>query len=204
MNLVLLDEYSLKEKCAKVGYMKYWTMINYKIAKLEAETGAFRTVSDRLTFEKLEALERKVADYVLVTVRPKVISVPELLVLSNRIVGKKWLRGCLWCLEQKGTVAGEMGAGAHFHALVVQTVASGRKKSVNSMVDEIFSTCQSLNVNILKNCIDIKLIPKKDLGQVENYLVGDKKDLKKREVQIVDRLWRVKNDLKEYYGSLIS
>lgn len=202
MNLVLLDEYDLKVKCERTGRMKFWTMVAYKTEKLRADAGLFRNADEKRAYLELQELEAKALNYLLITIRPKEIEVADLLCLAETVCKKKWLKGCLWVLEQKGVKDVDVGLGSHIHILCRQTVASGRNKTVGSMIKEIMGTCTSLKVEIMENCIDIKIIPKKDLGQAKNYLLGQKKDLKKREAQRVDKVWRVKNDLKDSYGEL--
>lgn len=194
-----MDNLSLMMKCKETGTMKFWTKVFYETTKLEAEAGVIDDPVLKRKYEYLMSLRENQCNYVLLTIRPKVITVPELLSLTAKVVKKKWLSGCEYVYEQKGESDEDMGKGAHVHILCKQSKQGDRNKTKCSMIKEVWDTCSRLGVDVLENCINVKLIPKKDLGQVQMYLKGEKKDDKKSLACEYDVRWRAKHGLNAIY-----
>ncbi len=199
-----MDNLSLLLKCKETGTMKFWTKVFYETVKLEAESGVIDDPLLKSRYEYLLALRENCCSYVLLTIRPKEITVSELEALTSKVVKKKWLDGCEWVYEQKGETVADMGKGAHVHVLCKQGEQGGRKKTKCSMVKEVWDTCQRLGVNILENCINVKLIPKKDLEVVRDYMKGEKKDLKKGLACEFDKKWRALHSFKPIYRNVLN
>lgn len=193
-------------KAKETGMLKFMTMIEYEICKLECEQDSCRFTAMQERFNYLRELRANTNSnyWILITIRPKDETLVRLQEVTNRIVSKKWLKDkCLYVYEQKGETIEELGQGMHVHILakLIGMKHGNKQKSKKQCLDEIISTCRTFKLNIEDNCIDAKVGPKRDVQQVIGYLTGVKASEEKHKAQKMDILWREKNGIISLYGT---
>lgn len=199
------DEYL---KCKATGECKFWTKVAYDLEVLRVEDGIFPSMFHKGMWDEVQRLKAKGEKYVLLTIRPKHSCFEDDFVLEefteyvDQLLSKVWLQGATWVYEQKGNDAATVGWGVHVHVVAKRTVVSGRNKTKGAMVAEVMDTYKrgfAEKFSLNAGAVDVKFIPKKDLGAVENYLLGKKTCPKKQICQEWDKKWRTDNGIENSY-----
>ncbi len=109
----------------------------------------------------------------------------------GKIGKKKWVsqNEYHYSIEQRGDTVETMGKGMHIHILIKDL-----RKRRSHIIRELAST-----FNIKKNFIDVRQSNKAGLYEIrKNYIMGVKTQDKMKKVAI-DRIFRQKNNLRQYY-----
>jgi hypothetical protein len=202
-------------KCKNTGECKFWTKVAYDLEVLRVEEeGKFPSVHHKRMWDELKSLQQKGEKYVLLTIRPASRDwktddeydyseeLKKFVAFVNRITSKVWLETACWVYEQKGNTDETIGDGVHVHILCKRTKVAGRNKTKGAMIDEIHATADVMEFGACRrSSIDVTFVPKRDLGAVSNYLLGQKKCPKKQKCQVFDKTWRESFGLQQKYGA---
>lgn len=131
--------------------------------------------------------------FVTVNCKPDV-TITELKKKVDKYVKRSMIRQAEWVFEQRGAHEGELGKGIHTHILVTQRgdVFDGKFK------ENTRNTFKSL-VGNPQTHVDIRPVHKDHIADKRAYMKGAKTGDGKMEKVEMDRVWRAKYFLKEYY-----
>lgn len=132
--------------------------------------------------------------FVTVNVKPGV-STDELAKKVEKYVRRSMVRSAEYVYEQRGAHEGEMGKGLHCHLLVTQRgdVFDGKFK------ENTRNTFKSL-VGSPQHHVDIRAVKPDWVDDKREYMKGAKTQEGKAEKVAMDRVWRVQNNLRQYYN----
>lgn len=202
-----MDSLDVLVNAKKTGLLKFATMVEYEISKLLCEQGEHPEAILQRRYNYLQSLREKNsrAYWGLFSIRPaENNNLIAFLDTIHKITRKKWLKdNCCYVFEQKGESLDTQGEGMHAHILfVLHGVLHGKKqKSRKQCLDEVIDTMERSSIKIESQGVDLRTGSKEDLGQVYNYLVGDKADAKKHAAQEIDKVWREANEMQDLYGN---
>ena len=204
-----MDNIELALKAKETGRLKFWTMVEYEITKLQAEAKEEPDKYLQGRFDKLVELRKRFDDayWGLISIRPKDgLSIIEFQKQMNKLLKKKWFyKNYLIVYEQKSSKESEMGIGMHSHIMFkLNGIKHGKKqKSRIQCLNEIQDTIKTFKCDLYtEQSTDIRTAPNKDCEQIQNYLIGAKASEEKQKIQKIDTLWREKNSIENYYGKL--
>lgn len=199
------------ETCQRTGEMKALTMMYMEMAKLRLIQGTYDDEKVQSDYECLKVLRGKKDEkyFVFCTISPpNNTSVEDLVKCGNKIMKKKWLQErYLLVYEQRGENTAELGKNPHIHLIWIQhgmREASGKATSLQHCLNSIKKTAESMleGCSLVGRWHDERA--KSELGKSIGYLLGEKKNLPKKDKQTAqkfDKIWRKENGLKEYYGT---
>lgn len=142
--------------------------------------------------QKITKKKTKINAY-LITINSKTnTSIEDLVKCVDRAKVKKWIALTKYCYEQRSETIKEF-KGFHCHMLVI----GNRKKYKTDIINEFFNTCKNIAT---KGAINVKYLKtQKDVDKVTSYIRGEKAD-KLKQVKIdVDKVFRKKSGLNEFY-----
>lgn len=108
---------------------------------------------------------------------------------------KKWVSSWMYSWEQRGRTEEELGTGVHLNILVTYKQPGIRKAS--EVRNEFHNTFKAW----CPNKPAVHVTPYADMTNGINYVKGLKSDEDKMELVKMDRLWRAKVGLRDYYAS---
>lgn len=114
----------------------------------------------------------------------------------HAITQKKWLKRYIYVYEQKGETEESAGHGFHAHIILYRD-----GKAFSHIKREIDYTIKSIIDLKIYSAHDYKLCDDSDdnVQRLINYITGKKKDEHKHPSQIIDKYWRDKLGLADYY-----
>jgi len=138
------------------------------------------------------------SDYVFVTVNPR----PEVPLTTFRkavekSAKKSFIKKSLHVLEQRGETMDTAGKGFHLHMLV-----NKGDYRMSHFRREFVSTFGKLCDTDNRKCFKIDICKKSDLKNRQNYMIGRKADESKWLKQDMDKVFREKYAIMDYYGEL--
>lgn len=141
----------------------------------------------------------------MITIRPKDgLTYDEFEAYMQKIINKKWLNdNYLMVFEQKGASEVDMGEGMHSHVLFkLNGIKHGKKqKSFKQCLNEVLGTVKTFNDELFtEQSVDLVTCKQEDGAKMQNYLLGRKSSEEKQKVQEIDKLWREKLHIEEWYG----
>lgn len=151
---------------------------------------------------KKEKLDNLKSTHVFITVNPKSeVTLKLLCEKISKFLKKKWLTGTevMYTVEQRGEDEAHMGQGIHAHILVVRGTEPNkvRRETKNTFKD----LCDVEN----SGCLNFKFVEDKGVDNMRSYIKGDKKckdsvKQKSKELKMaIDKVFREKNNLEQYY-----
>lgn len=182
------------EKVLMNKYMKY-----YESLLDSGELDEYLPIMKKIHEKEEQEDDVKKSEYMFITFSPQELNMKplELIKYMERIVKFTFIKQYIYVIEQR--YSGEpdekyqkLGSGIHTHLLINK--GDYRFSHTKRDVKRVF---KNINCNI-----DFKNIKCQDLLKVQGYMVGDKKEEFKRVKQEQDRIWRLQEDIKGYYGEL--
>ena len=133
-----------------------------------------------------------------ITISPqKDVSVKTLYDKTNKMVKNKTIESYLYVFEQREQEDVNKAYGLHMHILIKHKFTK-----YSRFISQIKSTYSGV-VGDVNNprFIDIKYCKEmQDVYNMVEYMIGEKKDPIKQKKQNIDKLWRERWGIKEYYG----
>ncbi len=136
--------------------------------------------------------------WLFITVNPKPdIKFDKFKTKIEKLVKRNMFVHCLYAYEQRGAIADEAGKGFHVHILARRNLSykpfNCKKNTKN--------TCKSLVGDVNNNSqLNIQTIGDDFAEDKRNYFMGmNKTGEGKDKKQLVDKIWRKKLDLKDFY-----
>lgn len=142
------------------------------------------------------------SDYVFVTVCPDPklnVSILDILASIKKIDKKTWIKRKLYVIEQRGENEQELGKGTHLHFLLEK--GDYRFSHVKR---EFGAAFVRMGDPSNPGFLDIKMVKEKDIPNWQNYITQRKKDPSKWIKQDMDKLFRQKYNIPDYYGKLFA
>lgn len=120
-------------------------------------------------------------------------SVQNLLKKIIKCSNKKWVTDIAVVIEQRGEDQVHMGEGIHAHIIVNRgtEACKARRELKNTFKD----LCDVEN----PHCLNIQWRKDSGVEKAFNYIKGIKKDKEKTAKMEIDKIWREKNNIKDYY-----
>lgn len=158
------------------------------------------------TLKKIKELEDstpdiKRSDIMFITLAPpeNEISVDNFVKKTLEFCEFKYIKQYVFVIEQRfngepNDKYKKLGDGAHIHILVDK--GNHKPSDLKRDIKRKFAGYEMI--------MDFSFRHRKDIIKTQNYMVGDKKDEDKRLKQIQDKLFREKNNIKNYWGLLWS
>lgn len=138
------------------------------------------------------------SDYVFITVNPKsTVPLNEFQKLVNKSVEKSFIKKSLHVIEQRGENMDELGKGFHAHILI-----NKGDYRLSHLRREFARTFNKVCDTDLHQCFNIQICKKSDLKKRQNYMIGVKDDEAKHKKQLMDKEFRKKFLIRDYYGEL--
>ncbi len=201
LNNYILDikELYLSEKewneCYDNGYDSYThSTDNYQKLMLELVDKQFEYLKkDRQTLGPI----KKLTEYMFITLSPKdTVSIKSLYDKTMKMVKNKTILEYLFVFEQRSKDINKIH-GIHMHILIKH-----KFPKYSRLFKQLESTYKDTVGNIYNyNFLDIKHNDtNRDVMNRVEYMIGDKKDLDKQEKQNIDKMWRQRWNIAEYYG----
>jgi len=139
--------------------------------------------------------DKVLTDYYFVTVNPKPsVALTELKEKVDKFTHRKVVQAAEWSYEQRSSDLITSGSGMHVH-LIVQKPNGLRNKYFQDQTRESFKTL----VGNPQTHVDIRPMPGQYVKDKRSYLQDVKTGEGKADKQAVDKVWRVDNNLKDYY-----
>lgn len=131
-----------------------------------------------------------------VTINPRFdVEVDDLKEIMSKLVRKKWIEKYIYVFEQRGENANDI-KGAHIHLMLYR---NGKRAS--QVIREISNTIKHItNIND-DRIFNIRFVKEDDqnVARCLNYITGKKADEDKHQKQEIDKIFREKYGLKDYY-----
>ena len=158
----------------------------------------------RMNEERLELLANKstniLTEFMFITVRPqpkKNISVKWLYDKTLKLLKSKCVSDYLLVFEQAGRCVSEMGEGLHVHFIIkskYRKYCELRKQLRTTYFDCSDYLDTAIN---MKNCKTIH-----DVEKRKKYMLGAKDGLEKQHKVEIDKLWRQRWNIEDFYGNI--
>lgn len=164
-----IEKYLTKDESVKHMYLKLFEAYNAK-KKRNDSTHVFLTITPR-----------------------EETTLVEIMKVMKKVTSKVWMKDYIYSIEQRGTVEEDnLGKGKHMHILF-------RKGSEEpcKIIREVRNTCKHIIGNA-QNC-DFQFRTADKAKNYPNYIKGIKKDKEKEAKCEGDRIWRVKNNIEQFY-----
>lgn len=166
------------------------------ILKEQLEKGTYFAKELQDVYDKAKAITQagEKNQYYFITICPyEDTSILSLIKVMDKVLKKKWITKYLYVYEQRQDQYDKPFFGIHTHIIVERT---GIAKS--DVIREVFNTAKSICGS--KQSIDVKLLKtRRDLLVHINYILGTKSTSDKQKKQIIDKIFREKNNLKSHY-----
>lgn len=194
----MMEEIQIQQDAERQVKMSYYR----KRYRLLIEQGF---VNDKRLLECIKDIEelekrsgKKDSDLVFITISPRPdVDFQDFLSVVNRLFSKVWLRDYIYVFEQRGDNEDNIGKGFHLHGLLYR---NGKKFS--EVRREVISTIKKVvDINVF-SAYEVKLVKDDDdnVKKILNYMLGEKADDYKHPKQVMDRVWREKNNILSYYS----
>lgn len=181
-------------ECIQQRYRKHFNRLLDE-EDAEATLPLLKEIND---YERKKDEETVKSDYCFITLSPdpaKNVSLCEFKKTVEKASKKSFIKKSLYVIEQRSDTEENMGSGMHCHMLInkgdyrMSHMKREFKQTFKNMID-----CDN------PGPFNFKLCKEKDLQKRQTYMLGDKKDEAKQLKQIIDKKWRVKCNIEEYYG----
>lgn len=184
-----------KEQKIKTDAEEYILKRKYsKIISKNIEDGTHKAVNqynDKLVknIQKEIHKEKKNKMYFHITIKPKESSKELLDKIMLKLIKKKIYKIYFYVYEQRSEIIDELGKSPHLHIVVSKLIPrSALIQKINASLDKYCDT----------ESIKIKEIHENMKDDIENRLLGNKKDIRKKLVEM-DKIWRNKLNIKNIY-----
>lgn len=138
------------------------------------------------------------SEYVFITVNPRPdVPLTDFRKAVEKSVQKTFIKKSLYVIEQRGENMDELGKGFHTHMLIKK--GDYRISHLRREFARTFSKVADVDN---PHVFNVMLCKKSDLKKRQNYMIGDKADEKKRLKQEMDKVFRDKYAIMNYYGEL--
>jgi len=141
------------------------------------------------------------SDYLFITVSPRppfnIESQKKFINICLKVFNKPWIKQYCAVFEQRGETDENSGYGFHMHMLLNKgdyRISHLRREFVSSFN----RICDTSNLS----CFNISYCKEEDIGKRQNYMIGRKADESKWLKQDMDKIWRRRYGISEYYGEL--
>lgn len=133
--------------------------------------------------------------FYFITISPRdTVSFPDFKQAVERFVKRKWVSSYVYVYEQRGIHENEIGKGFHMHMILTKP-----DKNFARILKETKNTFKHLFDDTCSSAIDIDGRFKRDLNNTISYILAEKQDPGKRLKQEIDKLFRKKYNLQDYY-----
>jgi len=182
----------LSQEAERRLYLKYKT--RNIIRKLEQGTYFAQQLQDEYNEDKASRLTDEAQQYYFITICPyEDTPISVLTKIMDKVLKKKWITKYIYVYEQRQGQNDKPFTGIHTHIIVKR---DGIAKS--DVIREVYNTSKSICGS--KQSIDVKLLKtRRDLLVHINYILGTKSTKDKQDKQLIDKIFREKNNLKSYY-----
>lgn len=150
--------------------------------------------------EKEQEQSKKYTKYMWICCNPhSLITLDEFMKIVRKAMSKLWLQQSeyLYVIEQRGETEEEAGKGFHFHALYVKPDNKKYCEVIREMERTFNKATDTSNIHFYRHYGVSEEEFKRKIG----YLVSDKADEAKHLKQRMDKYWRPKVGLQDYYSS---
>lgn len=138
------------------------------------------------------------SDYVFITVNPKPdIPLSDFRKVVDKSMQKTFIKKSLYVIEQRGEDMDSLGKGFHTHILI-----NKGDYRVSHMRREFARTFNKVCDVDNPHAFNVMLCKKTDLKKRQNYMIGVKSDDAKHLKQKMDKVFREKFAIRDYYGEL--
>ena len=133
-------------------------------------------------------------EWYFLTVNPAPdITLKEFMKTIQKAVSKKWLKYCIYVIEQRGEKEEELGKGFHTH--IIFNKGCKHCKVVQEMSNTFKKMCDVSNYHLF----NLKSIGDQEKIRKIEYITGIKADEAKHLKQQMDIIFRKRENLKSYY-----
>jgi len=181
-------------ECIQTRYRKHFNRM-LDAVDTEDDLPLIKEIND---YEKKKDEETTKSDYCFITISPdpaKNVSLPEFKKAIEKASKKSFIKKSLYVIEQRSATEEEMGYGMHCHLLI-----NKGDYRMSHMRREFARNFKDMVDTDNPGPFNFKLCKSKDLINRQTYMLGDKKDPLKQQKQKIDKLWRAKVNINEYYG----
>lgn len=150
---------------------------------------------------KVDEKAKKYTKYMWLCCNPNpLVTFDEFMKIVRKAMTKSWLTDShyLWVIEQRGETEDEAGKGFHFHALFVKP----DNKKYCEVIREMASTFNKATDTSCISFYRLQGVSEEEFKRKIGYITALKADDKKHLKQSIDRLWRPKVGLEQYYSSI--
>lgn len=112
----------------------------------------------------------------------------------EKFVNRKIVKSAEWVYEQRASTEDQMGFGMHVHMLVQQSGAKFHAEFTRSARSTFKTLVGNDNAVHVLGCKNVK-----DVERRRKYMSGEKNSEEKMRKVVIDKLWRRKENLLEYY-----
>jgi len=175
----------------------------YKQAVKRVACDKFTTAIKRGRFDECNTLlaqvnmlnEKQVSPFMFITVNPKPTIKPEQLIkLVNKWCARKCVIAAVYTFEQAGEDDDNMGHHPHAHILMEHNMA--RSEFIRNIKNTFSQICNVNNDKLL----NIRTCPEdSDIAKRYRYITGHKKDNDKAKKMEIDKIWRSKLGIDDFY-----
>jgi len=150
--------------------------------------------------EKKNKDDESKSDFVFITVSPyEDVPLSDFRKAVDKSTKKTFIKKSLHVIEQRGETMEELGKGHHMHMLVDK--GDFRPSHLRREFARTFSKiCDTSN----PHAFNISYCKPEDVKKRQKYMLGVKSDVKKHQKQKIDRPFRRKFAIKDYYGELFA
>ncbi len=192
-NVIAANLAELNNRCIYKGYCKAIEKIAYDITIDELRNGQLKNEEIIEMYQKYKKNEsEKLGTVLFITVNPAPsdTTLPDLIKCINTFNKKKWVLKNLYVIEQRGSEINNIH-GIHCHMIVWRQ--DGKK------AHEIVRETQNTFKHLIGNEKHCRIDNCKDLENRVEYITGDKKCPEKQKKQIIDKEYRILNNLENLY-----
>lgn len=183
---------SLKKVVGK-RYEEYWEH------KLQSDKGLQEifTILKKLDLVKEEKDKEKDTDYIFITINPyDHIDIYQFIKVVQKLITKKWIKEYLYTIEQRGEVIETAGFRPHCHMILYR-----KGKNYSEIVREFRSSLKKICNTENSHILNFEVVKVGTIDRVINYALGNKKDEYKHVKVEMDKIFREKIGIKEFYNN---
>lgn len=160
-----------------------------KQAGTDPET--FKLIKEDFDRKELKLKQLK-STHVLITVNPQEDEIELLIKKVRKCISKSWVKGSIYCIEQRSSEQSIPSYGYHAHILIPRA-----DKSPSQIAREVRSTFKALCGT--DRAIDLQWCDPKHAYNAYCYILGQKISPDKQAKVERDRSWRLSHDIDDYY-----
>lgn len=150
----------------------------------------------QLREELLAKDDAQLPPIMFVTISPRYeIPVEKLKIIMAKLIRKKWIEKYIYVFEQRGETEEDIH-GTHIHLLIHR-----KGKRASQVIREITNSVKHITDVLCDKIFNIRFVKEDDdnVARVLNYITGKKADESKHKKQEIDKIYRQKYGLKDFY-----